>query len=213
MQDTCKILPRSMQDFVWIIQQSCKIRARSMQDSWVAGKCNNGVQSCKILGRFLQELSKNLARSSKNCVRIIQDPNKIPPKSSNNSPRIIQESCKYYPRIMQQSCNINLRIMQDIMRCVKVAFICSANRFQKLVAKCVQGVHSVHVFLKLKLYNILYIFSFKQRLSIFQQGLGESQHHLRQRQKREKERTIYCTSVRTFFYYAKQSNIPTLVNK
>ena len=100
-------------------------------------------ESCKNYPKILQESSKNLAR-------FIQDPNKILTRSCNNYPRIIWKSCKYYPRIIQESCNINLRIMQDVLKFVKIAFFCLPKGFEKLIARCVQSVHSVHVFLKIE---------------------------------------------------------------
>ena len=110
--------------------------------------------SCKNYPQFLQESSKNFAR-------IIQDPSKILARSINKYPTIIQESCKYYPRMTLESCSINLRIMQDVVRCGKIAFFCLPSKFQKLIARCVQSILSVHVFLKIELYILQYIFSFK----------------------------------------------------
>ena len=138
----------------------------------------------------------------------IQKSCKKHPRSKQDSGKNLQQSVKNYPGIMQVlsnnqvSCSINLRIMQDVMRCVKIAFFHSPKRFQKVIARCVQNVHSVYVFLKIETILFTIHFQFQKWLSTFSKALRKASFTWDRDRKTEKERTIYYTSELTWVLFS-----------
>ena len=230
IQHSCKNYTTYFQDSSKIHGRFCKNYTRFLQELYMnlpkfwQNPCKilgylesvtiNGEQLCKILERFLQELFEILQQSSKNFARIIQDPNMILAKSCEKYPRIIQESGKYYPRIMQESCNIKLRIMQYVMRCVNIAFFCSAKWFQKLIARCVQSVHSGHILLKRESLHFTIDFQFQRMTQHFLLRAWGKATSLEIDIEKERKREQFIVHLYRLEYFSsdpKQSNIATLV--
>ena len=146
-----------------------------MQNSWIARKCNNGKEPCKILPTFFHELLNNLAR-------VIQESCKNHQKKQDSCmqqlSKIIEESCKYYPRIMQESCNISLRVMQYVLRCDKTALFCSPKKTEKNSKMCSKCPLSTSV-PKNGNYTFTIHFQFQTMTQHLLVWPWESQHYLR----------------------------------